>query len=138
MTAFRDFLPDEVDRLSSSQYALCVELSKPSRQLRSVRTKTGTVSGQMTEQKKLKKDVVQKATDARYKLHGAKARITQLEGRVIRMRAGSDRILMRAGRLRADIQGCLDQLIENLQSDLHNYLNATLVALKASMTIHRG
>lgn len=71
MTAHRDRLRDETDRLSFSRSALPAVLKKPCRQLSAVRGKVGTVRGHMNEQKRLRKEAGREVGDIPYDLSGA-------------------------------------------------------------------
>lgn len=71
-----------------------------------------------------------------YKLDGAMAKLTQFEGRQCHLQEIVDRILTWAAQLKADIDRIPDQLVENLQSDLRNYLGVASVALKTPTTTH--
>lgn len=54
------------------------------------------------------------------------------------MQESIDCILRRVGRLKASIDRVCDQLIDQLQLDLHNYIRSAFAALETPMTVHRG
>lgn len=54
------------------------------------------------------------------------------------MQRGFHRILRCAGRLKASIDRIRDQLVENLQLDLHNYIRAAFAAKMTRTRTHRG
>lgn len=93
MTLYRDCLRDEVFCLSSDGSVFSVEFKAARRQLRAARAEIGTVSGQLTEQKSLKGEALQKSTDVQDEPDGAKANTTQFEGCERGAQGGLDRIL---------------------------------------------
>lgn len=76
----RDSFCDEVDRFSSNRSVPTVQVETALRQLRAARSEAGTVNGHLTEQKELKEEAKQSATDVQYELVGAKSRTKQFEG----------------------------------------------------------
>lgn len=54
------------------------------------------------------------------------------------MQDGINRIIRRVERLKAGIDWARDQLVENLQLDLHNSIKTAFVALETSTTTHHG
>lgn len=77
----------------------------------------------------LHEETEQKAADVQYKVYSAMGRITQHEGCEDRRQAHFGRIFKRAGRLMSGIEMLQDQLIECLQVNLQNYLNAVFAAV---------
>lgn len=67
-----------------------------------------------------------------------RVKITQFGSRESCAQKDIDRIQNRAGRLKASIVRFYDQVVENVQRDLHNYLKAGFVAIESPETTHSG
>lgn len=72
MIAHRNRLCEEAHRLSSYRRAFGVESNMAGHQLSAKRTKIENVSGQLTQQMRLKKESEQNATDIQYEVNGAR------------------------------------------------------------------
>lgn len=94
MTALRDGLLDEVDRLSSDWSVLSIDLTTR-RPLSATSTEVETISAQFIEQKMLKMEAEQNVTDVEYELDGVKTEITQFGGRRSCLQESFHRILRR-------------------------------------------
>lgn len=86
----------------------------------------------------MKEETEQKETDVQYKLECERARIPQFKGHGSPRPTRVDRILRREEWLKAGIEMVRDQLMENLQVDLHDYLNMAFVALETPTNYLRG
>lgn len=64
--------------------------------------------------------------------------IRQFQGREGRVRKDLDRILEQTGQLKTGIDRICDQLVENLQLDLHKYIRAAFAPLETLTTTLRG
>lgn len=127
-----------MDRLSSERGVLSVELKTARRQLGTAKTETGTVSGHLTEQRRLKEDAQQKMTDLQYEQNGASVKTTQFGRKEGRMQKGFAGFLRQIGRLKAGVDRIRDKWVKTLHLDLRKYIRAGFAASKTSTTTHRG
>lgn len=81
MKAYRGLLSDIIHWVSFDQIALSVKFKKFRHELSAVRTRTSTVSGQLTDEGRLKEEAEKKTTDVEYERKDARAMITEFKGR---------------------------------------------------------
>lgn len=84
----------------------------------------------------MKKDVEQKTTEVQHGMVCDKGKIEQFESNACGIQERFDRISSRARRLKSGADRSCDQLIENLQLDLQNYLMVSCEAIETLTTTH--